>query len=226
MVTVGNVGTAASTNTRTLVDVGLGASSSEVVLIPNLLAGQVGASNGASIGPQAYFFPIYIPAGVRIAVRCQSLALSDTCHVQIRLFQHQIPGVWVGSRVTAYGPDTATSSGVSHSHGNGSYATTTQITASSTNAIHYLQVGIDLGTATTGSTKRGILRIAAGSSTNYVVSDLQIRESTTLEQVEYNLANFALSQMRFQFPAGTYLGVGADMGATAAARGYALYGVD
>lgn len=226
MVCVGNVGTAASTNTRTLVDIAIGAASSEVVIIPNLLAGQAGASNSASSEPNVYFFPITIPAGVRISARSQSLAASDTVHVQVRLFQWRIPGKWYGSRVTAYGPDTATSSGVSHTHGNGSYATTTQITAASTNAVKYMQVGVDLGTATTGTTKRGVMRIAAGSSTNYVIDGLPIKESTTLEAMQFMNANFILSHMMFNLPAGSYLGVGADMGTTGAARGFAIYGVD
>ena len=226
LVGVGNVGTTASTNTRTLVDIAIGAAASEQVIIPNLMAGQVGASNSASIGPQYYYFPIVIPAGVRISATSQSLAAADTVHVTVHLFQHQVPGKWYGSRVTAYGANTADSTGTSHTHGNGSYATTTQLTASSTNPIKALQVGMDLLTDTTGVTKRGVLRIAAASSTNYIVSGLPIQESTTLETVAFTPANFILSQMSFNFPAGTYLGVGADMGATGEARGFVLYGVD
>lgn len=225
-VMVGGLGTAASTNTRGLIDIAIGASSSEVDIISNLIAGQSGQSIGASIGPQMYFFPIVIPAGVRISARLQALISSDTATVAVRLCQFRIPGKWYGSRVTTYGADTATSSGVSHTHGNGSYATTTQITASSTNPVRYLQVGADIATRTTGATKRGVLRIAGGSSTNYMVDGLPTRESTTLEQMEFTLANMVLSHMMFNLPAGSYLGVGADMGATGAANGYALYGVD
>jgi hypothetical protein len=227
IVGLGNVGTAATTNTRTLVDIMIGGSGSEVVRIPDLLCGQAGASNSASSQPIYYYFPIIIPSGSRISSRSQSLAASDTVNVQIHLIQQPIPGRWYGSRVTAYGPDTATSSGVSHTPaGSGTaYATTTQITASSTNPIRSLQVGIDLGTATAGNTARGVLRIAAGSSTNYIVSDLPFRESTTLESIDPSVANFILSHMLFNIPASSYLGVGAMM-STAAARGFALYGVD
>lgn len=225
-VAVGNVGTTATTNTRTLVDIAIGAASSEVVIIPNLLAGQAGASNSASSDPNFYYFPIVIPSGVRISATSQSLAISDTVHVQVRLFQHQVPGKWYGSRVTDYGTNTANSTGTSHTHGNGSYATTTQLTAASTNPIKALQIGIDLLTNTAGATKRGVARIAAGSSTNYIVDGLPFKESTTLEYMNFTMANFVLSQMTFNFPAGTYLGVGADMNAAGAARGYALYGVD
>jgi hypothetical protein len=228
IVGLGNVGTAASTNTRTLVDIMIGGAGSEQVLIPNLIAGQAGPSNSASSNPVYYYFPIIVPPLSRLSARSQSLAASDTVHVQVHVLQHQIPGRWYGSRVTAYGPDTATSSGVSHTPaGSGTaYATTTQITASTTNPIKAMQVGIDLLTNTGGTNARCILRIAAGSSTNYVVDSLPYRESTTLENVDYSSLNFILSQMNFSIPAGSYLGVGGMMSAGAATRGFAIYGVD
>jgi hypothetical protein len=227
IVGLGNVGTTASTNTRTLVDIMIGGSGSEQVLIPNLMCGQAGASNSASSQPVYYYFPIIVPSGSRLSARSQSLAASDTVNVQVHLIQNAIAGRWYGSRVTAYGPDTATSSGVSHTPaGSGTaYATTTQIVASTTNPIKAMQVGIDLGTATTGNNARGVLRIAAGSSTNYVVDSLPFRESTTLEFIDPSVANLMLSHMTFNIPAESYLGVGAMM-STAAARGFAIYGVD
>jgi len=225
-VAIAGLGTAASTNTRSLVDIAVGAASSEVNIIPNLICGQAGQWASASFGPATYFFPLYIPAGTRLSARIQSLALSDTATVCVWLNQFQVPGKWYGQRVTAYGVNTATSSGTSHTHGNSSYATTTQLTASTTNPVKYLQFGVDLLTDTTGNNKRGLFRIAAGSSTNYVVSDLPYRESTTLETMEFVLANAILSQMQFNLPAGSYLGIGAMMSAAGEARGHALYGVD
>lgn len=94
------------------------------------------------------------------------------------------------------------------------------------NPIKFMQVGVDLLTDTSGATKRGFLRIAAGSSTNYVVSGLPYRESTTLETVDCAYANFILSQMSFRIPAGVYLGIGAMMNAAGEARGHVIYGVD
>ncbi len=223
---LGNVGTAASTNTRTLVDIAIGAASSEVVIVPNLLAGQVGASNSASSQPCYYHFPIVIPAGVRLSATSQSVAASDTVDVQVFLHQYSVPGKWYGTRVTTYGADTADSTGTSHTHGDGSYATTTELTASTTYPIKYLQVSNDLLTDTTGANKRGLLRIAAGSSTNYVVSGLPFRESATLEFTDRTPANFILSHMMFNIPAGSYLGIGAMMNAAGEARGYAIHGVD
>jgi hypothetical protein len=225
-VVIANIAAAATTNTRSLLDIAIGAASSEQVIIPNLICGQAGPLLSASSGPCIYHFPIMIPAGVRISATLQSLAASETAHVSVYLHQHAVPGKWYGQRVTAYGPDTATSTGVSHTHGNGSYAATTQITASTTNPIKYMQLGFDLLTDTTGANKRGVVRIAAMGSTNYVVEGLQIAESTTIETVSFHIANLLLSHMRFNIPAGSFLGVGADMGAAGEARGYAIYGVD
>jgi hypothetical protein len=228
IVGLGNVGTAATTNSRMLVDIMIGGAGAEQVLIPDLMCGQAGAMNSASSQPVYYYFPIRIAqTGVRLSARAQALIASDTVHVQLHMIQNAIPGRWYGSRVTAYGVSAATSSGVSHTPaGSGTaYATTTQITASTTNPVKAMQVGIDLATDTTGSNARGVLRIAAGSSTNYVVSDLPFRESTTLEFIDPSVVNFMLSQMTFNIPAASYLGVGAMM-STAAARGFAIYGVD
>jgi hypothetical protein len=228
IVGVGNVGTAATTNTRTLVDIMVGGSGSEAVLIPNLLAGQVGASNSASSQPQYYYFPLYIPAGTRLSARSQSLAASDTVNVSVHLVQNQIPGKWYGYRVTDYGTSTASSTGTSHTPTNntGAYATTTQLVASTTNRIRAMQIGIDLLTNTAGNTARGLVRVAAGGSTNYIVSGLPFRESTTLESMDFTQANLVLSQMNFDIPAASYLGVGAQMSVGAATRGFAIYGVD
>ena len=228
VVGVGNNAAAASTNTRALVDIMIGAGGSEQVLIPNLLAGNVGLSASAATQPQYYFFPIMIPSGSRLSARSQHLVGSTNLFVSLHLIQNPAPGAWYGSRVTAYGPNTGTSTGIAHTPSNntGSYATTTQITASTTNPIKAMQVGIDLATDTTGNTARGLLRIAAQSSTNYVVSGLPFRESTTLETLDYTQANLILSQMRFNIPAASYLGVGAQMSVGAEARGFAIYGVD
>lgn len=226
MIGVGAVGDTASTNTRTLVDIAIGSAGNEIVIIPNLMAGQVGQSASASSQPCYYYFPIRIPSGVRLSATSQSVTASDTVNVQIRLFQHPVPGQWYGQRVTAYGANTANSTGTSHTHGNNSYATTTQLSAATEAPIKYLQVGIDLLTDTTGNNKRGLLRIAAMASTNYIVSDLPFRESTTLESIDYSICNFVLAQMAFDVPAASYLGVGATMNAAGEARGFVLYGVD
>lgn len=62
-----NVASAASRNS--VVDIGIGGSGSEIVLIPDLIGGNASGYNTG--GGLWYYFPVFIPAGTRIAVRSQ-----------------------------------------------------------------------------------------------------------------------------------------------------------
>ena len=64
---------AASTNTSMLLDIGIGAASSEVVLLPDILAGHSTLS-----ASQGFMVPIFIPQGTRISGRIQAAITSDT----------------------------------------------------------------------------------------------------------------------------------------------------
>ena len=61
-----NAASAASRNS--VVDVGIGTAGNEVVLIPDLIAGN---ASGYSSSGMWYWFPVTIPAGTRVAVRSQ-----------------------------------------------------------------------------------------------------------------------------------------------------------
>ncbi len=214
----------ASTRVSILVDIAIGGAGSETVIIPNLIAGNQAASATTSLMGSHYFFPIRIKAGSRISATCQAGVAADTVNVGVHLLQHQVPGAWYGTRVTAYGADTATSTGVSMSPGNNTYATDVNLSASTANPIKYLQIGTDLYTNTTGSTLRGLLRLTAGSSV--LAQDLPYAESTTLESTMFTPANFILSHMRLNIPAGVALKISAMRNAAAASRGWSAYGVD
>jgi len=71
-----------------------------------------------------------------------------------------------------------------------------------------------------------LLRIGIGATPTYIVNDLPYTESTTLETVNFSHANMLLSRMLFAIPAGTRLALSAMRNTTAAARNFALYGVD
>jgi len=220
--------TAASANQRCLVDIAIGAGGSEVNIIPNLTCGNVSAYAAASSKGVCYYFPILIPAGQRVSARCQASTASDVVSVAVRLLQKPI-GVtpWVGTRVTAYGADTTNSRGTSHTPSQNAYATATQLTASLTNPIKYMQLGFDLLSDTTASTSRYLARIGVGAGPTYVASELPLKVSTTIEAVDFSDANFLLSQMRFNIPSGQALVISAMRdAATPEARGWIVYGVD
>lgn len=226
-VLIGAAGVAVSTNIRRLVDISVGAAAAEQVLAPNLDCGNTGTWGLAAGGLAAYMFPVFIAAGTRISGRCQANTTSGTVNALIFLHSTPIgPYGWTGSRITAYGADTANSQGTSNSPGNASYSTDSQITASCDNPVKYLQVGQDMLADTTGATLRGILRIGVGATPHYVAQHLPFQESTTIETLLPVTVNSILAGMAFDIPAATRLTVGAMRNGTAEGRGYILYGVD
>jgi hypothetical protein len=70
-----------------LIDIGTGASGSEVVLIPDIYASFY--STNAAIMSAAIFFPVQVPAGTRIAARCQSGTANSTVYVALSLMESQ-----------------------------------------------------------------------------------------------------------------------------------------
>lgn len=99
-----------ATVTDMLMDIGIGASGSEVTIINNL---QVGWSERNRL-----FLPLHIPKGTRIAARAQGIIASDTVEVGIFLlggWSH--PPFKCYSYVDAYGADTANSDGLTHTPG-------------------------------------------------------------------------------------------------------------
>lgn len=118
-----------------LVDIGIGASTAERPLIPDLRSS---AATGATGVGYTYYFPIYIPAGARLTARSQSTTASGVVNVQVHLMYGK--GFGRGacySQVTAYGAVTASSRGTSIDPGavantEGSWA---QLVASTANPI-------------------------------------------------------------------------------------------
>jgi hypothetical protein len=228
MVQLAGLQTTGSTNQRCLVDIALGAGGSEVVIIPNLTCGNVSDYVAASSLGVQYFFPIYIPAGVRVSARSQASTTVDIVNVAVRLFQRPTgAGAWYGSRVTAYGADTTNSRGTSVTPANNAFTTVTQITSSTTYPVRYLQMGYDLLSDTTAASTRMLAKIILGNSAATLVDMLPLKESTTIEAVHFTDANFILSHMMFNLPAGSDLRVAISRdAATPEARGVVLYGVD
>jgi hypothetical protein len=228
MVQLAGLQTTASTNQRCLVDIALGADTAEVVIIPNLTCGNVSDYVAASNVGASYYFPIYIPAGVRVAARCQASTGGDIVNVAVRLFQRPTGAeAWYGSRVTAYGADTTNSRGTSVTPAQNAFTTVTQITSSTTYPVRYLQIGYDLLSDTTAASSRMLAKIYIGNATSTLADMLPLKESTTIESVYFTDANFILSQLRFNLPAASDLRVAISRdAATPEARGVVLYGVD
>lgn len=127
-------------DTSMLLDIGVGASGSEQVIVSNVLIGHHPGSINLPI-------PVWIPSGSRIAVRVQSATASKATEVACYLTGG---GGWspsdAGGRATTYGANTATSSG----------------TASSTPGAANTKGAWQQVTASTTAPARWLLALAAG----------------------------------------------------------------
>jgi hypothetical protein len=70
-----NSNNASAASRNTVVDIGIGAAASEVVLIPDLICGNAGVYNGQG-GGSWHYFPILLPAGTRVAARAQGTVVT------------------------------------------------------------------------------------------------------------------------------------------------------
>lgn len=97
------VGTA---NSECLVDIGVGAASSEIVLIPNLACT---VATATSFYVATYVFPVQIPAGSRIAARAQSSVTAASLRIAVQTITPGSMGFSGCARHEGAGPDTSTS---------------------------------------------------------------------------------------------------------------------
>src|SRR3972149_6002152 len=73
----------AATRSSFLIDIGIGPTGggSEQVVIPNLDCWGACASGSNAHGAKSWYFPLYIPAGVRVSARGQASVVSDVANV-------------------------------------------------------------------------------------------------------------------------------------------------
>lgn len=92
---------AAATTSQGCLDILIGASTEEV-LIPNLLMGF--CPTALNQGPKQWVFPLYIPAGSRIAAQAAGDRTSTIVRVMVNLYGGDgLPPFRVGRKVTTYG---------------------------------------------------------------------------------------------------------------------------
>lgn len=217
-------GNAANNLSASLVDIGIGGATgaaADAVLIPNLMGGR--ATSSITLASHYYYFPLRIPAGKRISARAQSSTINQTMQVHVRLLTKNMgPAGWWGSRVTAYGVDTATSDGVLVTAGNNVYGSAAEIVASCTNPVRYMQCGIQVSSSTVGSILAAELFV--GST---VMWDGFLANTLAAGTCNYNTGNALLSHAQFNIPSGKQLQMAAaiNSGVLNNLRA-AIYGVD
>lgn len=209
-----------------LVDIGIGGSGSEVVLIPNI-RGDGTTSAHCRISP--IIWPVGVPAGTRISARCAASTLSSTCRVQVVPIAGGFAGGPPLSRVTDYGTNAADSGSVSvdsggtTAHTKGAYS---QITGSTTNPAKALVIMLGQNTDANRSEADWLMDIAIGGSGSeqIVIPDLHLESSTNDDAVIPG----AYGPIPCNIPAGTRLAVRAQSSIIVADRLFdvTLYGID
>ena len=194
-----------------LLDIAIGAGGSEQIILPDLYAG--GGTGSIAYGAQ-YWFPIAIPAGSRIAARCQASTGSSVIRVSCLLAAAGFMPPAPLSRVTAYGANSADSGGVSVDPGGsantkGSYS---QIVASTTNDIKGLIIAIGNQLNNVRSSQSWLIDLAIGGagSEQIVIANYALNCSTSPDIVVPQTSDF----LPLCIPAGTRLAVRAQSDGT------------
>ena len=108
-------------------------SATEEVLIPDMLFGQAPDLNSVPTAPRMWQFPLYIPAGSRLAVRAAGRRVSTNFQVGIVLYGGDgIPPFRVGRKVTTYGMGTVPAGTTITPGASGAEGSWTEIVASTT----------------------------------------------------------------------------------------------
>lgn len=146
---------AAATAAEATLDILIGGATDDV-LIESLIVGY------ATTSVRTYFFPIYIPAGVRIAARLASVRVSVTSRVGVWLYGGAPPPFRIGRKVTTYGTKINNARGVAIvPTASGGAASATQIVAATTEEHFAFAPGFQPATDTT-VTPTGFVNIGIG----------------------------------------------------------------
>jgi hypothetical protein len=213
-----------SANAKYLLDIMIGPSGSETVLIPDIIY-HFPRANQAGINQ---FFPIAIPAGSRISARCQCSTASSTLSVLVFLVSTGFASPMSLNRVTAYGVVAASSNGAVIDPGaTANTKTIVQVVSSTDNPIKQIIIGIGQRANSAMTTCRWLweLLIGESGSEQVVIPEFGLAANTTDDDIEPPFVGpFPVS-----IPAGTRLAIRAQCSindATDRLLDAIIYGID
>lgn len=169
-------------DSRCLIDIGIGAAGSEVVVIPDILVGHKSSSTSG------WLFPIFIPAGTRVAFRSQHAQASTTNSFRFRFGKALPQGVQPAPYCVNMGSNTATSSGVVSTWGGSTHTkgSWTEITAAVPERLSGIQVCVDYDGATTGGSGSALVDLAVGpAGSETVIASNMFYVTTTSEAIDH-----------------------------------------
>jgi hypothetical protein len=165
-------------NSDFLIDIAVGAASSEQVIVPNL---PVSSNAFASMPGASWLLPVAIPAGSRLNARCQAATASAQLDVQLTLFAPMFGGERGLGRVEACGAVTATSRGTSVDPGgtNNTKGTPAELIAATSFPYKWVCVSINhTNTQTVAISWTVDIMVGAGGSEVVVVPDLAVNDGS------------------------------------------------
>ena len=160
-----------ATTSRLCCDILIGAATEEV-LIADLLGGFAATLLGDNQSPMTWMFPLYIPAGTRLAARVAGDRLSNTVQVGVQLWGgNGYPPFPVGQRVVTYGITTVPGGTNVTPGASGAEGAWTQITASTTEDLICVVPSAQPPTGDT-TLSTGLLRwdVGVGAATEEVIA--------------------------------------------------------
>jgi hypothetical protein len=159
LVHLGQTGIATSAqNSQTLLDVGVGASGQEQVLVSDVAI-------GGSLPFTTWQIPMSVSAGARIAVRLRSAVASKTCTIGISVYGGG-SGLESGYKAVTYGAVTASSRGTILTAPGviNTEAAWTVITTATTARAGWLLVGLAAPNSATATANDGLVDIGVGGA--------------------------------------------------------------
>jgi len=170
IVTMQGADGASSTHLTWLLDVGIGAAGSEVVLIPDIHHHSYDTASGNAVYSRSQF-PAAIPAGTRIAIRAQC-SHAYACSADIHLLSADLTGARL-SRIDAMGVVSSVSAGTQvtcPASGEGSWV---EISSSAARAYHKLGLSVINNQNALDLVSLIDIGIGAAASENAVMTDMQ-----------------------------------------------------
>jgi hypothetical protein len=219
-----------ATATSGLMDIGIGAAGSEIIIASNLLVSSLTAADATVV----YFIPVAIPAGTRIAAKCQTnISSSVTMFVSLILWDGAFTQQEGMAGVDAIGANLTTSQGTVIDPG--AVANTksayVQLTASTARDYAGFILGFDFGNNTASSAfPAWFVDFAVGGagSEQIILPNVWVNSEAASPANIMNMTAYGAHVYWFPVPSGTRLAARAQCSsATAAQRtlGVMMYGI-
>lgn len=166
-----------------VLDIGIGASGSEIVVIPDLICGMANPYPNALY----FYFPLFVPAGSRVAVRSQA-NIANSFRCQISLYQQPVRPdlIKAGNYCEVVGGGALPGGGTSITIG-GASKSAWQLLGTTVRDLWWWQIGLQVPEAdTVVGGNAMLLDLAVGNGTDFMPIMQDVMFATGTSEVVYN----------------------------------------